>query len=462
MRFAICFCAAACFAQTIDRSKPPETPPLQPYNLPAVRESKLTNGLAVLLVEDKRFPLVTLRLAFRAGSRFDPASRYGVAETLASLLKAGTTTRSARQIAEELAAIGGSINAGETADSLTISASVLAEHTGKLLDLTADVVRSASFPQQEIDLRKQNRVQELSLQRSQSNVLADEKLRAVVFGNHPYARTLPTPQSIRAITRQDLIAFRDRLLTPGNAVLVLVGALPPEKQMLEMVGARFGSWPAKPVPDVPASDLPKPERSITLIDRPGSAQVDILIGHITVNRQHADYFPVLVGANILGGGASSRLFNNIREKQGFAYQANSHNMPFKDTGIHNVVTQVREEVVEPAMKAVFAELTRMGTEPVTAQELTDRKNYLNGIFVMQISNQDGVASQLASLRMNGMPEEYLEKYVTNIRSVEPDQIQRVGAKYFSPEDAAIVVVGDASKIAEEVRKFGKVTIEKAQ
>jgi predicted Zn-dependent peptidase len=452
----------ASFAQTIDRTKPPETPPLQPYKLPASVESKLPNGLGVVLVEDKRFPLVTLRIAFHAGSRFDPPGRLGIAETVASLLKAGTPTRTARQIAEELAAIGGSLSAGDSPDSLIVSGSVLSENTPKLLDLAADIVRNADFPQNEIDLRKQNRVQELALERSQSSTLASEKLRAVVFGAHPYAHTLPTPEAIQSIRREDLLKFRDSLLTPADATLILVGDLPPQQQALDLIRARFASWPKKPIPPTPGGEFPKPQRSLTLIDRPGSAQVDILIGHITVNRRHPDYFPLLVGTNILGGGASSRMFNNIREKQGFAYDASAHNMPYKDTGLLNVNTQVREEVVEPALKAVFAELDRMTKEPVTAQELTDRKNYINGIFVMQLSSQSGVANQLASLRINDMPNAYLETYVTRVRSVEPDQIEHAAAKYFSPSDAAIVIVGDASKIAKSLEKFGKVTIEKAK
>ncbi|MBV6432467.1 MAG: putative zinc protease [Bryobacteraceae bacterium] len=453
---------AASFAQTLDRTKPPETPPLAPYKLPASAESKLPNGLGVVLVEDRRFPLVTLRVAFHAGSRFDPPGRSGVAETVAGLLKAGTPSRTARRIAEELAAIGGSLSAAESPDSLIVSGSVLSENTPKLLDLAADIVRNADFPPGEIALRKQNRIQELAIERSQASTLAAEKLRAVVFGTHPYARSLPTPEAIKAITREDLLKFRETLLTPANATLILVGDIPPRQQTLDLIRARFASWPGKPVPPAPGGEFPKPRRSITLIDRPGSAQADILIGHITVNRRHPDYFPLLVGTNILGGGASSRMFDNIREKQGFAYDASAHNIPYKDAGLLNVNTQVRDQVIGPALEAVFAELGRMGSEPVTARELTDRKNYINGIFVMQLSSQSGVANQLAGLRLNGLPNSYLETYVTRVRSVEPDQIERVASRYFSPSDAAIVIVGDASKIAAAVGKFGKVTIEKAK
>ncbi len=449
-------------AQGTDRDKPPETPPLAPYKLPAVREAKLRNGLAVMLVEDGRFPLVTLRIGFRAGSRFDPPQSPGLSETVASLLKSGTASRPARQIAEELAAIGGTLDASSGLDSLTVSGSVLAEHTQRLLDIAADVVRNASFPQEEIDLRKQNRLQELEHQLSQSEVLASQKLNAVVFGAHPYSRTLPTRQSIQSIKREDLAGFRDSLLVSSNATLILIGAIPPEQRALAMIRERLESWPGKPIASAEPPKIPSPARTITLIDRPGSAQVDVMIGHVSVNRNHPDHFPLLVGNTILGGGASSRLFLNIREKQGFAYQVGSHHGALKDSGLLSVTTQVREEVLEPALKAVLAEMDRIVKEPVAKEELSGAKNLLNGMFVMLMTSQNGLAAQLASLKLNDVRNDYLEQYVTRVRSVEPELIQKTAAKYMSTAEASIVVVGDASKIGGIVEKFGKVAIEKAQ
>lgn len=453
-------CAACSTQPKLDRTKAPDTPPLAPVKLPALQETKLDNGLSVVMVPDKRLPLVTMRLVFRGGSRYDPAAQPGLAETVASLMKAGTPSRTAQKIAEELAEVGGSLDANATPDAMWVSGSVLAEHTSVLLDITNDVVRNSNFPQDEIDLRKQNRMQELELQRSQSETLGDEKLHAVVFGSHPLSRTLPTPQSILSIKRDDLMRFREQMFTPSNAVLIVVGSLP--ANMSELIRSRLENWPKKEIPPPPGGELPKPARSITLVDRPGSAQIDILTGHLGVPRTSADYFPLLVGSSILGGGASSRMFVNIREKQGFAYHASAHHTPYRDTGFFTATTQVREEVLEPAIKAVFAELDGMASAPVTNDELSSVKNYLNGTFVMNFASQDGVASQLASNRVNDLPADYLEKYVPRIRSVEPDQIQKVAAKYIASGEASVVVVGDAAKIQKTVEKFGKVIVERAK
>ena len=448
--------------QSIDRSKPPVTPPLAAYHLPPVFETTLPNGLAIMLVEDHRLPLVSVRLAFRAGSKFDPGSLGGLAETTGALLKEGTKTRSSRQIAEELAAIGGGLSAGTDADSLIVAADALAEHTTDLLDLLADVARDATFPEDEVQLRKQNRKQELLAERAEAATLAEEKEMQVVFGSHPYSRMLPEPETIERIDRAVLAGFRDRLLVPNNAVLLLIGALPPRAQLMKTLEDKFGSWRRKEAPAAPSAPIPKPVRSIVLVDRPGSVQADIRIGKLAVARTSPEYLPLRVADTVLGGGTSSRMFMNIREKMGFAYDAHSELESRKDSGVISAVTEVRNEVVEPAMQALFAELRRMAAEPVPAAELTDIRNFLSGTFVIRLETQGGLAQQLVNVKMMGLPNDFLEKYVPRIQAVDPAQIQQVSAKYLAPDDASVVVVGDASKIRTQLEKFGKVTVEKAK
>ncbi len=458
----LAFAALSCFAQTIDRTKPPETPPLQPYKLPAAKETTLPNGLTVLTVTDPRFPLVTLRFAFRAGDRFDPAKKDGLGETMMELLKAGTAKRTSRQLAEELATVGAEIGTASAPDSFTISGNVLSDYFAKLLELTADVARNATFPQDELDLRKSNRVEELKLQLSSSDTVASQKLFHVVFGAHPYSSMLPTPESIGSLTREDLIAHRNKLLSPQGAVLIVVGAIPAEAKTLALIQQYFGDWKGSAIPPAPTGKLPEPTRSITLVDRPGSAQVDIAMGHLSPIRTNQEYFPLIVASSVLGGGASSRLFNNVREKQGFAYSVYSHNTPYRDSSIFRVTTQVRDEVLAPAVKSIFSEMERLASEPVPAAELSATKNYMNGNFVMGMTTQNGVATQLANVKVNNLPADYLETFVTRIRSVEPDQIRAIAKKYLNPADTTIVMVGDAAKIQNAAESIGPVKVEKAQ
>ena len=449
-------------AQPIDRTKPPETPPLPAFRLPPVAETALPNGLQVVLVEDRRFPLVTLRLGFQAGSKFDPKELPGLAEATAALLTEGTQTRSARQIAEEAASIGGTLSGYASADSLLLAGNALSENLPRLLDLTADVALNAVFAGDEIKIYQNRRTQELLAERSEPDFWADEKLAAVVFGEHPYSRIHPTPDSIGKLNHDLLASFRDRLLAPNNAVLVLLGSLPGREETLKLIRDRFGKWERKDVPPLPSVPFPKPARSLTLVDRPGSVQADIRVGQLAVDRVSPDYFPLVVTNAILGVGASSRMFTNIREKQGFAYDVHSTLQARRQAGLFAAVTQVRNEVLEPALESVQAELDRLAQEPVGAQELADVKNYLSGSFVLGLETQGGLANQLSMVKLMGLPNDYLESYTTRIRSVEPPEIRTVAGKYMSRGTAGIVVVGDAAQIGKALEKFGKPSVVKAE
>jgi predicted Zn-dependent peptidase len=454
--------AAVLAAQPVDRSKPPQTPPIPNYKLRPIFETKLPNGLAVEVVEDARFPIVTADLNFQAGSRFDPADRPGLAAAVADLLTEGTKTRTARQLSEETDSLGGGLHGSAALDSLTVSGNALSENLGKLLDLMADVSRNAIFPQDEVDLFKQNTLQELLQNRSQPSYLAQEKYAQVIFGSSPYAHIGPTAASIQRLDPKTLAAWRDTYLVPNNATLILIGKLPAHDDLVKAIAQHFGTWQQKPLAPSPKADPPAPHRQIVLVDRPGSVQADIRVGRLAPTRTSPDFFPLVAGNAILGGGTNSRMFRDIREKEGFAYDAHSEFITNRDAGSIAAVTEVRNEVLEPALKAVLAELDQIATAPVSAAELTNIKNYKAGLFLLSLETQDGVISQLATVNSLGLPKDYLETYTTHIRSVEPDQVLAAAKKYLAPGQSAIVVVGDAAKIGEALKKFGDVTIAKIE
>jgi len=449
-------------ADTAERSKPPATPPLEPYRLPPAREWRLDNGLEVVLVDDARFPMTQVRLGFHAGARLDPPELTGLAEMAAQLLKEGTETRSARQFAEDVAAIGGTLEARATPDFLIVSGSALSEETGRLVELLADMARRAAFPEEEIRLRKQNRKQELAHERSQPDVLADEKLHQVVFGQHPYARTLPTEESIERIRREDLAAFRDAFLRPNNAVLVAVGPVGDGRQVLRALEEHFGAWAPQEIPARAEPEPPAPKRSLILVDRRDSVQVEIRAGRCAVERTHPDYFPLLVTHTIFGVGTSSRMFRVIREQKGFSYDAHSELEPRRRFGLLAAVTQVRNEVVEEALETLLAELRRLGREGVREEELEAAKNFLTGSFAIGLETPAALAGQLLNVRLNRLPADYLETYVPRLRAVTTEQVQAAAAQYFDPETLAIVLVGDAARIGEKLQKFQPVQIEHAK
>jgi zinc protease len=459
LAMTLAMAAGSVTAQTIDRTKPPETPPIPDYKLSPTQELALPNGLKVVVVSDRRFPLVTARLVFGAGSKFDPQDMPGLSEIAATLLNAGTTTRTSRQIADETASLGGSIAASSTADSLIVQGDALSENFPQFLTLLGDVSMHATFPADEVNLQKQNGLENLKLQRSDPSFLAKEQFSRAVYGESAYAHIAPTEESIRKMDTAMFQKFRDSYLRADNATLILVGSLPDEENVKKAVSGVFGSWAAKAsLPAAPAIEVPAPARKIYLVDRPGSVQADVNIGRSAPTRNSAEYFPLMVGNSILGGGANSRMFLEIREKQGLAYDAHTEYSSERSAAAVKAVTQVRNEAVEPALKAVLSELNKIATDPVPARELSGTKNYLAGTFVLRLTTQRGVADQIAQLDSLGLPASALGTYVTHVQSVEPDQIQAEAKKYLAPDQAAIVVVGDATKIGDAIRKMGDVTV----
>lgn len=442
-------------AQTVDLSKPPASREQRPYKLPPASEMKLTNGLTVMLAEDGRFPLVTMQLVFLAGNKRDPKDIPGLAVSVASMLMQGTTTRTYQQIAQELDSLGGTLTTGTGADSLFIDGSALAENTDGLLSVMSDIARNAIFPSNELDLYKQNRKQQLLVQHSDPGYLANEEYRKRIFGDSPYAHVGPTADSIDKMDRRALQVFRDTFLVPNNAYLIMVGKLPPRAELLKSINTEFGSWQQKTLPAYKPASPPASKRQLVLVDRPNSVQADMRIGRIAGTYNDPLYFPEAVGSIVEGGGPSSRLFLDIREKRGYAYDVHTEISALADGGNFSTVTQVRNDVAADALQGILDHLDRMAKEPVEKEELTDAKSYANGVFLLGMEPQRGLADRLAQIKVMNLPKNYLDTYTTRINSVEPDQIQAAAKKFMAPETDTIVVVGDAAKVQQSLEKIGK-------
>jgi zinc protease len=447
-------------AQTVDLTKPPVSKEARPYKLPPVTESKLPNGLTVLLAQDNRFPMVSARLVFLAGNKRDPKDIPGLASSVAAMLMQGTSTHSYQEIAEELDGLGATMGATTGADSLNIEASGLSENTARIVALMSDVARNAIFPTQELDLHKQNRKQTLIQQHTQPSFLANEEYQKVLFGDTPYAHVGPTAEAIDKLNRKALEDFGDTYLVPNNAYLILVGKLPARAQLTKTITDRFGSWEQKKVPAYVAPKAPESKRELVLVDRPGSVQADMRLGKIAATFSDPDFFPEQVGSVIEGGGPNSRLFLDIREKRGFAYDVHTEVAPLGDAGVFSTVTQVRNEVVGDALEGILEHLDKMATQPVERQELSEAKSYANGVFLLSMEPQRGLADRLVQMKVMNLPKNYLDTYTTKINSVEPEQIEKAAKKYMATGNATIVVVGDAAAIEKPLEKFGTVRVVK--
>jgi zinc protease len=406
-----------------------------------------------VVVEDRRLPLISFRLAFRAGDANDPESRPGLSDMMAHLLTEGTTTRTSRQIAEEVERFGATLAIGSSSDFTTVAASSLSIYADEILALLADVTLNATFPQSEIDLARENTKQLLIQQRAQPNFLASERLSQVVFGQHPYARVSPTPEMLDAMTRDDLSGFRAFTYIPNNAVLMVVGDVERDP-IVARIEHLFGGWQPGTLPDVNFPALPeRSARAIYVVDRPGSAQSNIVIANHGITRTNADYFPMLLMHTILGANASSRLFMNLREEKGYTYGAYSNLDARRLAGTFRATAEVRTPVTGASLHEFFYELNRIRDEAVSAEELKNAKAYLTGVFPIRIETQDGLVDQLVSIRMYELPSDYLKTYRDQINAVTAEDIQRVAQKYVRPGEAAVVIVGDAAEISDQVKPY---------
>jgi len=434
-------------------TQPPPPLPVRAIKLPTAHEIVLTNGLAVIVVEDSRLPLVSYRLALRTGDAHDPPELPGLMDMLTGLLTEGTESRTSREIADEVARLGATLQAGANSDYATVAASSLAVYCDEILELLADVALRPVFPPSEVELAKQNTKESLKQQRAQPSFLASEMVARVMFGAHPYHVTAPTPESIDATTRERLVDFHRSTFVANNAVLFVAGDVK-QDSVLQQVENLFGGWPPG---SVMSDDFPPPPkrtaRAAYIVDRPGSAQANIVISNSGIPRTSPDYFPMLLMHTVLGANASSRLFMNLREDKGYTYGAYSSLDARRTAGTFRATAEVRTPVTGDSLKEFFYELDRIRNEPVSEKEIADAKSYLTGVFPIRLETQEGLVDQLVQIKMFGLPEDYLEIYRSRIQAVTIAEVRKVARKYVKPDEAAIVIVGDGAQLVEQIKTY---------
>ncbi len=434
------------------KQQPPPLPP-RPLKLPTTSETTLSNGLLVVIVEDHRLPLVSFRLALRTGDAHDPKELPGLDDMLTGLLTEGTESRSSRAIADEVARLGATLQAGANSDYTTMAASSLTTFSDDILELLADVTLRPIFPENEVELTRQNTKESLKQQRAQPSFLATEMVAKVMFGEHPYAVTSPTPESIDATTREKLIEFHRATFVANNAVLMVAGDVNPDS-LLPRIEELFGSWRQGVVAAENFPALPtRSQRSAYVIDRPGSAQANIVIANSGLKRTSPDYFPTLLMHTVLGANASSRLFMNLREDKGYTYGAYTSLDARRSAGTFRATAEVRTPVTGESLKEFFYELERIRHEPISEKELADAKSYLTGVFPIRLETQEGMIDQLLQIKMFGLPDDYLETYRGHVHAVTREQIQEAAVRYVRPDEAAIVIVGDAAQLEEQIKPY---------
>jgi zinc protease len=428
--------------------------------LPKPFETKLANGLQVMVLRNDKVPTFNMQMVFLSGGLSDPPDAPGSSQYTATMLREGTKTKNSKQIAEQIDQLGASLTANSGLSSLTstVTAAGLIETFDSILDLFADVILNPAFPDDEFNKLKTRNLGQLRLQRSQAGFLAQEMFLKVMYGSHPAGRLALTADQIGKLTPDLLRSFHGTRYKPNNAIFAIVGDVKPQEVIAKLEKV-FGSWPRGEVPqtNIPDASETGPAR-IHLIDRPGSVQTNLVLGNLAIRRTDPDYFALEVMNQVVGGGGAARLFLNLREDKGYTYAAYSGVSSYKYLGTFRANTEVRTEVTKGSMDELMYELKRIRDEKVAPDELDRAKRTIVGSFALQLESLQSVLQNAITQKLYSLPADYWDNYPQKIAEMTNDDVQRVARKYLDLARLQIIAVGDAKKIADVLKQFGTVEV----
>ncbi|HYL46281.1 MAG TPA: pitrilysin family protein [Candidatus Limnocylindrales bacterium] len=437
---------------------PPALGPERPVAWPRRTVRSLANGMQVVLAEEHTFPKISAQLFFRSGNAVVAHRTPGLADLTATVVRTGTASRTSRRIEEDLRRMGADLATTAGADSSAISVAGVAEFSAGILEMIAELARGASFPAEEFERERRRKIEALRIERTTPGFLAGERLRRVLFGEHPYAIVAPTEEQVASYHRDQLEKFYQENYTPANALLIVVGDFS-SAEMLERIEKIFGAWRA-PAPEAQKSPAPPRAsgRHVHLVHLPGTVQTQVVVGNLATTRHDPDWYRLVLANSIYGGAFHSRLVINIREQKGYTYSPRSSLNALRQYGYFAVNAAVRNDVAAATLTEMFYEMDRMRSLPVTAEELESARNYLSGVFSLGVATQDGLIGQLSAVYLDRLPEDYLETYREQIRAVTAEDVLSAARRYFDSANAQIVVVGDREQIGEQAALFGDVTV----
>ena len=423
---------------------PALTAPRAPRKLRS-EQAVLDNGVRVLAVRKPGVPVVEIRLRipFLSAKPSHPPQAALLSDTL--LTGAAGLDRSA--LAAAIQALGGELHAGADADRLIVSGNVLATNLRKLLELVSSVLVDPAYAKADVATERERLVEKLSIARARPGVVAAEALASRMFGDHPYARDLAQPDDVAAVTPAQLRGLHRSHVRPGEAVLILVGEVPPAR-MIDYAAAALTDWTgAPPRTNVPALPLP-PGGALQLIDRPGSVQSTLRMGRLAVPRNDPG-FPALHLANLIFGGYfTSRWTENLREDKGYTYGPHSRVEHHVLGSTLTLSVEVQSEVTAPALLETWYELGRITALPVTEAEVASVQQYAVGTLALSTATQSGLASTLSALSPFGLGLDWLTTFPELLRAATLDDVSAAAARFFPPSAFTSVLVGDAGSITE--------------
>jgi zinc protease len=431
-----------------------------PVQLPPVTRVKLKNGLVVLIMPMHRLPLVDLRLVSRAGSIHDPAGREGCAGLTADLLTQGAGSRDAKALAEDIAFVGGSLDASAGAEQMVVTCEVLRKDLATGLELFHDVIALPTFPAEEFARKKEEALGGIASDRDDPSSVADRSMLPFMMGAHPLGHPVSGwEKSVQAITRDDVVAFHHRYLTPENSLLAVVGDVDPQAIAADLE-KRFADWQSGGGSVVAATD-PIPQfsgRHVRIVRKPEVTQAQIRLSAIGVARNHPDYFPITVANLVLGGGFTSRLVNSIRVEQGLTYSIGSGFRMYRDGGTFVISTFTRNETLRRTIDEVLKSVGALIEQGPSEEELAKAKRYITGQYPLGLQAPDALARQLLDIEFFGLDPRYIETFDEKVNAVSMTDARRALKSYFNIKDLKILVVANPDSASKALAGLGTLDV----
>ena len=454
------FPARAALAQTVS---PPPAGTLRPYVFPAVEEFRLGNGLRVILVQKHTLPVVEGRLLLDAGAMREPAAKNGLAALTGSLLSEGTGSMTGAEIARAMDALGAQYSTFANFSAANIDVVALKTVFPDALALAAKTVIAPSFPVGELSRVKNQSLAAYQLVHARTAGLAsDAFVRAAFDSVAPFSRPASgTPSTIGPLTRDEVINWHRTMYAPSAATLLLVGALTPAEAR-SIAQQAYGSWTVTRAALVPVENPIRPSSGtrVILVDRPGSVQSSIVLGQAGFRATDPDYLNMVALNHVLGGGFSSRINLNLREKHGYTYGAQSTLDLRPGTGAFRISSDVRTSATDSALVEAINEYRRVASEPIPAQELQGAVNNLVSAFPNGVQSVQGLTGRIQQLIVWGLPVNFYATYREKLAVITPDDVRSAAANRLTPNNVIVVVAGDLSKIEAPIRarNFGTVEV----
>jgi zinc protease len=408
---------------------------------PIAHREVLPNGMVLLVAERPGIPIVVVRAYLRAGSVNDPADAGGLASLTADLLTRGTARRTGPELDRAIEFVGGSLEGDAGRDGAAVGLSVLKKDLTLGLDLLAEVLLQPTFPEAELKRRSEEVAAGIQRSEQEPQTVANRAMAQLLYPGHPYSRPVPgTVESVRRLTREQVVAFYRQNYRPDVAIIAVVGDVTRDEARRELV-ARLGAWTASSAPGPGISQAPSaPPVETRRIER-DLTQATVSLARPGIRQDHPDYFPLLVANYILGGGSASRLYTKVREERGLAYSVYSGLGPGRYGSSYFVGLQTRLEGVDEAVRLVKEEMARMGREAVTARELDLAKSYLIGSYPLRTDTSGKLSGLVVAVEEYQLGLDWPDRFKAGISRVTAADIKRVATTYMDPATFSSVTVG---------------------